>query len=119
MTGGEQFDLFCSVNPAKALARRTDPETSKQAAQEILRSIRGMRKRAVDAVARWPGRTASELSDLLGDRDVRKVGRRLGECSRKNLIRRGRARACKVTGCHAATWYPIGADTINATKENA
>ncbi len=99
-----QFDLF----GAKRLARRTDPETSKWAAHAIVQSgsLANLQQRCVDLVTLYPGKTAAELSQAAGDRDPRKVNRRLAEVERKGLVIRGEPRPCTLTGRRAHTWLP-------------
>ena len=104
--GHEQTELWDVGPEARQLARRVDPETSKLAAQEVVHEVAGLQARTVEAVERWPSRTGRELTELLEDRSDRTIGRRLSEVAKKGLIRRGPARACRVTGRRAATWLP-------------
>jgi hypothetical protein len=92
---------------AKSLARRTHPETSKQAASEVMPNLQPLRERAYNAVAQHPGLTYSELSEALQMRDPRSIGRRLPELEKEGLLRRGDPRHCEITGKRAATWYII------------
>lgn len=90
------------------LARRTDPRTSKLAANEVAETgeLKGLRLRAYLAVQSNPGCIARELSAVLGDNDPRTLNRRLGEVETMGLISRGETRRCKVTGKMCATWWP-------------
>jgi len=89
-----------------ALARNTDPDTSHQAAEDIVVHIGRLQQRARQCVEDWPGHTATELSKLAGDADPRTINRRLGELERKGVVLRGEARRCSHTGKNAATWWP-------------
>lgn len=90
----------------ETLARKTDPETSHAAASGIAPHLGALQQAAADAVRRWPGRTATELAVNAGHADPRVFNRRLGECERFGMVRRGEPRACKATGRQAATWWP-------------
>ena len=88
-------------------ARRSDPETSHVAAERIERSgrLRQQQAQVLDALTRWPGSTAVELSKASGiDRYV--VSRRLPELVPK-WVRRGKPRACTVAGTAQTTWYAV------------
>lgn len=108
----EQLDLFGGVNEmvAKpAAARRTDPESSHEAAD---RMNQGAAQRNVeivtDAVWKWPGRTSRELSELIGDLDRWEVARRLPNAETRGNVKRGEKRKCSVAGTNAVTWWPAG-----------
>ena len=60
----------------------------------------------LEAVTRWPGKTATELTRKLGIMDPRDVNRRLPELERMAHVKRGPRRACQFTGRKAATWWP-------------
>lgn len=95
------------MEESTTLARRTDPETSKAAARQLtLFELRDLRKWAADCVRKSPGLTQRELGDQYCPSDLRKIGRRLAECEKKGLVRRGPARKCSITGRSAETWYP-------------
>ena len=104
----KQTDLWeePEPNPAHALARRENPETSKQAARAIAPSLGTLQARVLALVKAAPGSTGSELAHGAGDGDPRHVNRRLGELAAAGEIRRGEARACKRTGRSATTWWP-------------
>lgn len=86
------------------LARREHPETSRQAAKEIAPTLSILRTEALRLVKAHPGSTASELAEYDGHRDTRRIPRRLPGLERQGLIKRGPARACRVTGRQATTW---------------
>lgn len=92
-------------------SRRSDPTTSHAAAAHVERTGQAAAQCVVvlDAVRRWPGRTACELAEnikaicrLKVDRYI--VGRRLPELRELGAIRNGPARQCKATGRSALTW---------------
>ena len=93
---------------AKYLARRDDPATSKAAAVAIARVLGAAQQNALEAVQRHTGKTANEIADADGVRDIRTINRRLGELEHMGLVTRGPARACKLTGRVAATWTAGG-----------
>lgn len=100
------MDIF-DTEPIR-LARTTDPETSKLAAVEAAESAAELQQWAADCVAESPGCTQRELGMRYCSTDPRKIGRRLNECDRRGMVRRGPKRACKVSGRQAETWWPIG-----------
>lgn len=103
----DQKHLFEDDDQARWLAHRTDPETSHEAARDIVEHLARMQKRACEIVALFPGHTAQEMAQLARLRDIRTLNRRLCELERKGLIVRQRARVCSVTGRRAHVWYPV------------
>lgn len=103
--GGFGGDLFSE--PARA--RRTDPAESHAAAARITGDgLTDGRRRALNLVKLYPGRTTKELGalaamDFGGEAEAwrQKIGRRLFELSAAGLIERGSVRR---DGC--ATWHP-------------
>jgi len=87
------------------LARKTDPETSKQAAREIAPALGELHKQVVDALRGNGGVTATELSQRMGVGDPRRFNRRLPELVRSGVVVKGQERACRVTGRNAATYW--------------
>jgi CRP-like cAMP-binding protein len=93
--------------PRNPIARKHDPDTSKQAAEAITASgKRDAQAKAVHlAVRGYRGHTSAELAKLCGyDRHM--VARRLPELERLGLVQKGEARACSTTGKSATTWWP-------------
>ena len=88
------------------LARKADPETSKEAARgSVLNGdVERARWAAMQLVVAHGPATGSELADFDDHHDSRHVGRRLSELERDGLIIRGDPRKCHVTGRNAATW---------------
>jgi DNA-binding CsgD family transcriptional regulator len=88
-------------------ARRSDPETSHQAAAAIKATgaLTKQQHQVLDAVRQWPGKTAVELARLAGI-DRYAVSRRLPELSGVH-VRRGPPRACTVNGRAQTVWYPV------------
>lgn len=88
-------------------ARKSDPETSHLAAEEIKRSgaLGAQQARVLEAVRTYPGKTAVELAKLAGlDRYL--VSRRLPELV-PLWVRRGPPRDCTVNGRPQSTWFPV------------
>lgn len=102
MNSATQDDLF----DPKRLARSSDHWTSKRAAEEIVPELSSLRREVLRLVKEYPGSIARELTDIAGHRDERKVGRRLSELERMDLVRRGEERRCAVTGRQCSTWWP-------------
>jgi hypothetical protein len=97
-----------------ALARSSDPATSQDAGVAIAPYVADLQVWTGDCVRKSPGLTARELAQIYCPTDPRKLGRRLAECERLGLVRRGEARACSVSGRHAETWLPVVAGTGSA-----
>ena len=91
---------------AKKLARRTDPETSKEAAERIKPHLGELHRWAQSCVQEAPGLTQRELGAKFCATDPRRIGRRLNECELLGLVKRGVARKCSISGRMADTWYP-------------
>ena len=87
-------------------SRRSDPETSHQAADAIRRSgALGRQQRLVlEAVKANPGKTAVELARIAG-LDRYAVSRRLPELQPVH-VRRGPPRDCSINGRPQSTWWP-------------
>jgi hypothetical protein len=88
-------------------SRRSDPETSHQAADEVRHSgVLGKQQRAVlEAVRAYPGKTAVELAHLAG-LERYAVSRRLPELQPTH-VRRGPPRDCSINGRPQSTWHPV------------
>ncbi len=98
---------------ARVRARKTDPESSHQAARDLVAVRHGspqasselgrQQSLTLDLVRRGPGQTSHELAD--GNTVLRyQIARRLPELARRGMVKRGEARACRVTGRLATTW---------------
>lgn len=105
-----QLDLFAQPRPravATPAARRTDPESSHQAAE--IHTLSGKRAHQQDqaaaAVRQFPGRTSFELA-MRTHLDRYMLARRLPECEVAGRVRRGNQRTCGITGRMAMEWLP-------------
>lgn len=90
-----------------ALARRTDPITSHEAAEEVESSGRAasQRHRCFLEVWKKPGCTAAEIAQAANlERHI--PSRRLPELRQAGQIRNGQERICNVTGNLSMTWVP-------------
>jgi hypothetical protein len=89
-------------------ARRSDPETSHEAAEHHTRSGARADQQAqtIAAIRAFPGRTMQELSELTG-MDRYMLGRRVSECETAGAIRRMPKRKCRVTGRMAEPWEAV------------
>lgn len=101
---------FFERGERRALARREDPATSHEAAEAIAGRLPTLQQEVLALVIRHPRRTCSELADLGGYRDPRKVGRRLPELEALGMVKRLPKRACAVTKTPAAVWEEISDD---------
>lgn len=90
----------------KPRARKTDPETSHQAARKVAGKADLRRVLLTAAVCDAPGRTAAEIARDLGhpEIDAYEASRRLPECEG---LRKGASRQCEVKGTTCVTWEPI------------
>ena len=88
-----------------ALARTTDPQTSKQAAAGIVEKLGDLEQWAANCVAAAPGKTQRELGAIYCPSDLRRIGRRLSGLVDRGRLRRGDARKCSITGRNANTWW--------------
>lgn len=101
-------------------ARATDPESSHEAADRIKRTGRLSlhQRQALEAVRKWPGRTAAELAEngrrynagngrprFLTDRY--ELSRRLPELAPVHAVQSEGKRPCKVLGSNCVTWAPV------------
>ena len=89
------------------LARTSDPQTSHDAADKLVKS--GKRKSQVDlvveAVARHPGLTYMELADLDDNTlNAQQFSKRIPDARGEGLIESVKDKECTVTGMWAATW---------------
>ena len=90
---------------AKRLARTTDPETSKQAARELVASgqLGDQQRQTLKLIELFPGSTARELK--LRGAVIWDPHKRIFELKKLGLIRDGGARKCTITGKSALTWF--------------
>lgn len=90
---------------ARQRAANADPATSHEAAAFVERTGLAAKQAAqvAEAVKTTPGLTSAELAVRHGlDRHM--VARRLPECERDGLVRRGTPRTCGATGHRAMVW---------------
>ncbi|NLG43924.1 MAG: winged helix-turn-helix domain-containing protein [Phycisphaerae bacterium] len=98
-----------------ALARRNDPITSHQAAEEVEASGRAASQRQTCLLEVWkkPGQTAAEIAAATGlERHV--PSRRLPELRKARLVKSGPVRRCTVTGNPSMTWLPMRSEEVSA-----
>jgi hypothetical protein len=69
--------LNLSFDQGRALARRSDPVTSKLAASEILPRLKKLNVVIADLVAQHPGLTGRELADLFCPTNPERLRKRL------------------------------------------
>lgn len=90
--------------PARRLARRCDPKTSRESARYAAQHLGDWQQRALEAVRGCSGGTASEIAASIGEATNHQLSRRLPELERAGLVVRGEARECSVTHRSAAIW---------------
>jgi len=88
-------------------ARSSDPLTSWDAADRVVRGGKATRQQALagEAVRLKPGCTSAELAQHCA-LDRYQLARRLPELEEAGRVRRGATRKCVATGYSAATWWP-------------
>ncbi|WP_267086454.1 winged helix-turn-helix domain-containing protein [Xanthomonas sacchari] len=89
-------------------ARTTDPLTSWNAAEHVVRSGKAALQQgiAAEAVKANPGHTSAELARYC-TLDRYQLARRLPELEEAGRVRRGNSRKCLATGHGATTWWPV------------
>lgn len=87
------------------LARRTDPDTSHDAAKRHGASGRRQsnKLRLLAAVKTWPKRTSAEYAALTY-LERHEAARRLSDLKNDGLVIQGERRTCDVQGTSAVTW---------------
>lgn len=99
-------DLFESASAeAQHLARRLDPTTSHEAAEDAVESglVRGEEAKILEHLRTCcpgTGRTACEIEDATGIR----AHRRMALLERKGKVQRNGTSTCEITGKHATLW---------------
>ena len=90
------------------LSRRTDPDTSYEAAKNLAESGKwNSQKIAVyEGLRKFDGATSGELAHFLGI-DRYTPSRRLPEIERTGCIKRGDPRVCRVQGSRCTTWWIV------------
>ncbi len=97
---GKDDDGF-PVDP-KTLARKSDPETSRESAETLVQSgeLGRQMSRTLLVLRGNPGSTAREL----GGEGIRK---RLNDLRKASRARTGERRVCRVSGQRCQTWWPV------------
>ena len=100
-------EVQTSLFEGPAVARRTDPITSKTAAYKVERTGKASsdRVKLFKTVKERPGLTYGELAILAGVKDE-SAHKRLPELRAKGSIRNGEARICSVRHSECQTWWP-------------
>jgi len=91
---------------SKPLSHRTDPDTSREAAERLRTSgkLTGQRKAVLEALHECDGSTHGELGAFMGVHWLTPA-RRLPELARVGLARRGEPRVCRVKGSKCTSWW--------------
>ena len=96
-------DEFESDMQLKRMARKSDPDTSHQAAVEIRRELRRLQLKTLNLIRHHPNHTARELTSIC-DWDAWK---RIRELEHAGSIKCTGRRPCSVTGKTARTWAVV------------
>jgi len=93
-------------NEPGPLSHRHDPQTSREAAEQLRRSGKlGAQQRAVlEALRQCDGATHAELGAFM-DLHWLTPARRLPELERVALVRKGEPRICSIKGSRCCTWW--------------
>lgn len=105
-----QRSLFDEPAVIPAKSRRTDPATSREAAERVTRSGSSASDRAaiLMVVRRKPGLTAGEIAAELGwGTDNVRVSRRTAELVDNGAIAQGSPRMCAIKGSRMIQWFPV------------
>lgn len=100
-----RYRPLASAGPAAS--RRSDPPTSRQAADGVERSGRAAQQReaVLSRIRGRHGQTSAEVAAALG-MERHAPARRLPELREAGLVRMGVPRVCEVTGRQCVTWWP-------------
>ena len=103
------------TNHWPAATRTTDPGSSAAAEAEITDSghRRTQAEIVLDAVRRYPGRTAHELVKHIETLDNVQITRRLNDLVHQGDVKRGSVRGCGVTHRRAVSWWPSTGERRN------
>jgi hypothetical protein len=96
------------------LARHTDPDSSRQAAAELVKSGRHktQKQRVYEALRRFPNCTSAELAAGSGlDRFM--VARRLPDLAEEGRAIQGNEKFCTVTEKNCVTWRAVDTKSAN------
>lgn len=112
---GPGYGPYGDYTPAKELSRSEDPDTSKQAAEEIV--LDGTQARmmvlALDTLRANPRLTSKELEAKAGGSDG-SIRKRLNDLRKMGYATNGPERVCTISGRMAQTWLPVGSTVITA-----
>tara|TARA_R100001377_G_scaffold80889_2_gene60073 strand:+ start:1773 stop:2096 length:324 start_codon:yes stop_codon:yes gene_type:complete len=98
------------MNQLDMLSRRTDPETSREAARQMVESgaLNAQSKFVLSVLTDNQGLTSRELADL-GGGDVHqqraRFSRRLPDLMHRGIVTQGEARTCKACNRLCVTWF--------------
>lgn len=105
----QQRTLFDDQS-TRGMHRKTDPETSRTAAAEVVTTGTASSQRSIllSTVRAMPGQTSDEYGALIdcGPQSRHIAARRLPELASAGLVRRGESRQSTLSGRKAVTWWP-------------
>lgn len=115
MTQLPLFDGDDLLTPPRvhAAARRTDPETSHEAARNVESCGDASKHRRIlaETISEHPGLTSGELPQHC-ELQFEQVHKRLKEVEERGLIERGEPRICSVRGGRMLTWWRKNATVV-------
>ena len=96
------------MRPVRARARRTDPATSLEAANDLEQKGKGnsQREACIRELAKYPDSTPYELAAGMGIDGII-PGKRLPELQKMGLAEPGQPRICRVRGTKARPWKAV------------
>ena len=102
-----QRDLFDSES-TRDMHRRADPDTSRQAAAEVVKTgiASSQRERLLATLIEYPNMTTAELARL-AHMDRHAAGRRMPELVKRDLATATGTRKCGINGTMAQTYKAI------------
>jgi len=105
------FDVAGETKPRAAdrpMTHRSDPPTSREAADKLVKSgrLHTQRQAVLEALRQCDGATHAELGAFMGLHWLTPA-RRLPELERAGLVRKGEARTCAVKGSRCTTWWIV------------
>ena len=87
--------------------------------REEWRALPKIQKEALAYVKLYPGATQGELASICGNHDSRHLGRRLPELLDTGFVVKGGPRRCTNSGRRAATWWPVGLQSLTRDRATA
>jgi len=102
---------------SKKLYRKTDPSSSKEAAENNIESFKSQKAFLLQQLKNNQGSTSSELAYKIDPNNFyywRTIcSKRLADLANENKIKRSDIRSCNISNRSAVTWYLNEGETVN------